>query len=85
MQHDQKDKDRQPDNESVPTPDENLVSVEADKLGERDPDELVHLTHVEEIPTNEEIDADDVVHKTIPVPEPLENTEKDPDDIVHGN
>ena len=81
----------QPDKRTLPIngpgnqhPQENDSSAIPDNDNEQDPDELAHTGTVEEIPENEEIDADDVIHHSITPSVNTLDSEKDPDDLVHG-
>lgn len=68
-----------------PFADENGVPVKADPMKEQDMDELSHASLPEMPDPIEEVDADDVVHKIKPETPPAMDSEKDPDDLVHGN
>lgn len=68
-----------------PFVEEQGAPVKADPTKEQDMDELSHSNLAETPNVNEEIDADDIVHKTHPDTPPAPDTEKDPDDLVHGN
>ena len=65
--------------------DEHLIPEKPGESKEQDLDDLVHNNIKEEIPGDEEFDADDVVHHIASHPTIDENSEKDPDDLVHGN
>ena len=71
--------------DELPNLEENAAPVKADPTKEQDMDELSHKS-LDEMPNPiEEIDGDDIVHKIQPDTPPMPDTEKDPDDLVHGN
>lgn len=64
---------------------ESADPVQADPMKEQDMDELSHNNLEEKADPTKEMDEDDLVHKIKPEAPPAMNSEKDPDDLVHGN
>lgn len=80
------DKKQVPENDLItPEPAENILPELQGDNQEQDIDDLVHNTVIEVIPEDEEIDADDAVHRPTADSSNEPDTEKDPDDLVHGN
>ena len=86
MQEENQDKKPLPGNDLTEfEPDQNTTPDMPAEEEEQDLDDLVHTTLPEEINAEDEADVDDLVHKLPDNPDSSSETEKDPDDMVHGN
>lgn len=65
--------------------DEHFLPEKTEENKEQDLDDLVHNNIIEEIPEDEEFDADEAIHHLATHPSVDNDSEKDPDDLVHGN
>lgn len=70
---------------STPLHDEQLPPEASEENKEQDIDDLVHNTVSEHTSEEEEFDEDDAVHDIARHPSGTDDSEKDPDDLVHGN